>query len=352
MKNPTLHSSRHLAVTFAAVLALQLTANLGRAQDRLSQEKGATLSGIITSLDRDKITIEVRGEPQNIPVNEVSKIIFEDEPRIMDRSRDLARQGQYELARDELKKVDAASIKNVNAKNDLAFYIAYCEGKLALQGKGDKAAAVKALVAYDKENPNGHHYWEVSQLLGQLAGSMARYDAAQNFYKRMGESTFSEIKNQGAYQEAVTLVMQSKTADAKPLLQKLSELNATNPKDVRVKQLAAVALAQCTLMEGDADGALKSVNQWIANGDSTDVELFGKLYNLQGACYQKLNKTNEAVLAYLHTDLLFSSDAENHAESLYYLGLLWPSLNETQRAVDARSRLTSLYSGSMWAGKQ
>lgn len=351
--NDYLFTRLHRFVSMTATLVtVTVAANFGAAQDRISQEKGATLSGIITTLDRDKVTIEVRGEPQNIPVNEISKIVFEDEPNMLGRARELTRQGQYEQARDELKKIDAASIKNANAKSDLAFFLAYCEGKLALQGKGDKAAAVKSLVAYDKDTPNSYHYWEVSQLLGQLAGSMSRYDAAQNFYKRMSESTFSEVKNQGAYQEAVTLILQGKTADAKPRLEKLAGLNATNPKEVRVKQLAEVALAQCMLLDGDAQGALNKINEWISNGDSTDIELFGRLYNLQGACYLKLNKTNEAVLAFLHTDLLFSGDAENHAEALYHLGVLWPSLNETQRGVDARSRLTTLYSGSMWAGKQ
>ena len=352
IKNPMKRFITGAVLVTGFATSLLLNASTIFAQDRLVQEKGATLSGIITKLERDNVTIEVRGEPQNIPVNEISRILFEGEPSNLGRARELARQGQYEQARDELKKIDAAAIKNDNAKRDLAFYLAYCDGKLAMQGKGDKAAAVKSLVTYDKDNPTSYHYWDVSQLLGQLAGSMSRYDAAQNFYKRMGESSFAEVKNQGKYQEALTLLMQNKIAEAKPLFTQLQGISASNPKDVRIKQLSEVALAQCTLGEGDAQGALTKVNQWIANGDSTDIELFGKLYNLQGACYQKLNKSNEAILAYLHTDLLFSGDAENHAEALYFLGVLWPSLNETQRAVDARSRLTSLYSGSMWAGKQ
>lgn len=342
----------------AAILTTSLAASLvwnvaeTSAQDRLVQEKGATLSGIITKLDRDTVTIEVRGEPQNIPVNEINRILFEGEPSTLGRARELTRQGQFEQARDELKKIDAAAIKNDNAKRDLAFYLAYCEGRLALQGKGDKAAAVKSLVTYDKDNPTSYHYWDVSQLLGQLAGSMSRYDAAQNFYKRMSESTFTEVKTQGKYQEALTLLMQNKVAEAKPLFTQLQGISATNPKEVRIKQLSEVALAQCTLAEGDSQGALTKINEWIAKGDSTDIELFGRLYNLQGGCYQKLGKTNEAVLAYLHTDLLFSGDAENHAEALYYLSVLWPSLNETQRATDARSRLTTTYAGSAWASKQ
>jgi hypothetical protein len=91
------------------------------------------------------------------------------------------RQGQFEQARDELKKIDADSIKMKMPKKTWHF-ITPCKGKLALQGKGDKAAAVKSLVAYDKDNPNSYHYWGTSsQILGQLASSMFRYDAAQNF---------------------------------------------------------------------------------------------------------------------------------------------------------------------------
>lgn len=346
-----LHKWFTAKVLLAASLIPYLAANVS-AQDRIFPLKGAALSGIINEIDRDKIVIEVRGTPQNVPVTDISKVIFEDEPRTMERARDLTRQGQYEQAKDELQKVDAGSIKNENAKSDLAFLLAYNDGKLALAGKGDKAAAVKALVAYDKDNPNGYHFWETSQLLGQLAGSMARYDNALTFFKRLGESTYPEIKNEGKYQEGVTLLMQGKTAEAKAILEQIQAAAASSPKDVRIKQLAEVGLAQCQLIEGDAQGALTKINEFIAKGDSTDIELFGKLYNTQGACYQKLNKTNEAALAYLHTDLLFSGDPGNHAEALYYLSQLWPSLNETQRATDARSRLTTNYAGSVWVNKK
>lgn len=345
------NNHRTLAIASLCCAAIAGVTETTRAQDRIFPEKGAALSGVINELDREKIVIEVRGTPQNVAVNEIAKIVFEGEPSNMGRARDLARQGQYEQAREEFEKVDAESLKNENAKKDLAFYLAYCNGKLALAGKGDKAAAVKALVAFDKDNPNSYHYWETSQLLGQLAGSMARYDNALSFYKRMGESSFGEVKNQGKYQEGFTLLLQGKVAEAKGVLEPLAGMTASNPKDVRLKQLADVALAQCTLQAGDAAAALAKINEWIAKGDSTDVELYGKLYNAQGSCYQKLGKTNEAVLAYLHTDLLFSGDAENHAEALYYLSQLWPTLNEAQRATEAKSRLTTTYAGSVWASK-
>jgi hypothetical protein len=66
------------AVICSTLLIVACATSTGTAQSN-KPKKGATL-GIITSLDRDKITIEVRGEPQNIPVNEISRLLSKTNP--------------------------------------------------------------------------------------------------------------------------------------------------------------------------------------------------------------------------------------------------------------------------------
>jgi tetratricopeptide (TPR) repeat protein len=89
----------------------------------------------------------------------------------------------------------------------------------------------------------------------------------------------------------------------------------------------------------------------IQENDSTDSQLFAALYNAQGEALQKEQKWEQAVLAYLHSDLLFSNNPETHAEALYHLSQLWAKLGEPQRAAEAKEKLTTLYAGSAWAKK-
>ena len=89
----------------------------------------------------------------------------------------------------------------------------------------------------------------------------------------------------------------------------------------------------------------------IKNEDPKQTELFANAYNILGLCHQQAGEDLQAVLAFLHTDLLFSNQAAAHAEALYYLSQLWPKLDKNDRALEARTTLKSLYRNSVWAGK-
>ena len=67
-----------------------------------------------------------------------------------------------------------------------------------------------------------------------------------------------------------------------------------------------------------------------------------------GQCYEALGQNDQAALAYLRTDLLFSSSPDLHAEALYHLSQLLPKVNETQEGTAARNRLKAKYPASTW----
>ena len=115
---------------------------------------------------------------------------------------------------------------------------------------------------------------------------------------------------------------------------------------------ATIGKAECLAATGQAAAGIKLLEEIIDNQDSSDAKLFGRAYNALGACYAKSSKPKEAVLAYLHTDLLFNSDSETHAEALYRLSKLWGDINQPDRAKRVREALQNNYPDSRWATRK
>ena len=91
--------------------------------------------------------------------------------------------------------------------------------------------------------------------------------------------------------------------------------------------------------------SLEITNQLIADLNPTDVEMAARIYNAQGAGYEASGDTEGAILAYLHTHLMFSLQPDAHAQALQRLAELWPQVGKPERAAEARQELQQRYPG-------
>jgi tetratricopeptide (TPR) repeat protein len=119
------------------------------------------------------------------------------------------------------------------------------------------------------------------------------------------------------------------------------------------KLLATIGRAECLAGLARPDEGIALATKVIDENDSKEKPvLFARAYNALGVCYLRAGKPEEALLAFLHVDLLFTQDPDAHAEALYHLTALWKALNHPERALQARSLLLDRYSGSPWTNKQ
>jgi predicted negative regulator of RcsB-dependent stress response len=114
---------------------------------------------------------------------------------------------------------------------------------------------------------------------------------------------------------------------------------------VRLKSLAKAGQAVVLAKQGNAQQALSLVSSLIGELAPVDSQLGARIYNAQGACLEALNDREGAVLAYLHTHLMFSGQADAHAEALLRLVELWPQVGHPERAAQARQELQQRYPG-------
>ena len=88
------------------------------------------------------------------------------------------------------------------------------------------------------------------------------------------------------------------------------------------------------------------VDGLIAELNPGDIEMSARIYNAQGASYEAAGDAEGAVLAYLHTHLMFSAVPDAHAEALKRLVELWPKIGKPERAAEARQELQQRYPGA------
>lgn len=87
----------------------------------------------------------------------------------------------------------------------------------------------------------------------------------------------------------------------------------------------------------------------ILDTDPEQKELQARAYNNLGNSYEQAGRTKDALLAYLHVDVLYSTVPDAHAEALSHLATLWDSVGQSNRAREAKQMLTDKYGGSRWA---
>jgi tetratricopeptide (TPR) repeat protein len=343
MKRLVLAPAFCLFLTSAAVLPAQQF-------DQVVPLSGSTTSGVIVGETATHVEIEVRGEKRQVPVNEIKRVTFGEDPTDLKRGRDNIQTGNYEAGLDDLKKVNPASLARAFIKQDYAFYRALAIGRLALSRGGDKTAATTAMMNFVRAAPTSFHFLDAAELLGDLAVSQGKYPEAARYYAAIAaKAPWSDYRMRGGVLEGRALIAQKKFTEAQAKFDGVLAINDDAPAAVQQKLVAEVGKAVCMAEQGQHEPAVVVLNKIIAENDPKSMELFGRAYNALGRCHLKANRDKDALLAYLHVDLLFYGNPEVHAEALYNLNKLWAGANRAERAVEARNLLTTRYAGSPWA---
>lgn len=319
-----------------------------RADDLIYPVTGANIFGSIQEITKDKVVINARNGPQNVAVNDILRLHFEGEPTQLKRTKELVANGQFVEALAEIKKIDASSLKSDDVKKEQEYYRGLIEARLALIGKGDPTKAFAALKKYVSVNKNSHHLYEAAEMMGEMATLLG--EKASPYFSALTKAPFPDYVAKGKYLEGRALLSQGNPTEARKLCAEVAAMQASKPV-LRLQHLAKVVEVRCDIAEGKTTEAIAIINQLIQDNDSQDSELFARIKNAEGECYLKMNNLGFAKLAYLTTDGLFSNQPESHAEALYNLVRIWSKQGNVQQAAEAKEKLNSMYSGSIWAKK-
>ena len=118
----------------------------------------------------------------------------------------------------------------------------------------------------------------------------------------------------------------------------------------RQKQAAMLGRASALAGADKADEAIKLVEDFIAKNDAENAELFARAYIVLGNCHKAAGKKKEAVMDFLHVDLLYPRFADLHAEALGNLAMLFGEIDkpdsEAQSLARAQGKISQQHLGA------
>jgi tetratricopeptide (TPR) repeat protein len=351
-----INMTRKSILGFSIALAILLpTVASAQQLDSIVGARGTPTFGTVAEMSREQVTMDTRQGKKQFAVNEIQKLSFGDEPVELRRARESILRGQLESARADLDRIVVSEVRRKEAIQDIEFYKGFCDGRLALAGGGDKATAVRELRTFleKPENKDSYHYYDVVELLGDLAIGLSSYENAVKYYDMLAAAPWPDYQMKAAVLAARAMVANQQYDEAAQKYETVLGMGIDDARARELKQFATVGKAVCLAETGKADEGVALVTSIISENDSqANPELFGRAYNALGTCHLKADRPQDALLAFLHVDLLFYQDAEVHAEALYYLSELWRTVNKSDRAIRTRSLLKSRYSGSPWANRK
>lgn len=344
-------SRRLPGVAWGVLVAVSLVLPAaGQDEDRVTQVEGRALSGTITAVTANGITIESGGRTTEVEPANIKMVTFANEPRDIVTARRALAEGRLNNALEALEPVDVSRLQPPALAADVRFMQAFCTAKLALTGEAgtldEAAAAIGGFVNADKDS---YRFYEAVEVFGDVLIARGAFDQAEQQYGQMVSSPWAEMQQRGRLKVARTQELQKKWAEAVANYQAVQAVESATAAARQAKLAARVGLARCSAFQGDPTAAIRDLQQLIVEESSTNTELFAQIYNALGNCHVQAGNNKAAINAFLHTDLLYYQTPDYHAEALYQLGNLFAQIGKVNESAEAREKLKSRYAASPWA---
>jgi tetratricopeptide (TPR) repeat protein len=286
--------------------------------------------------------------PETIPVNQIEIVRFDDDPTLLNTARTAVSAGRYEDALETLGRIDVGEVTRQEVKADIDFYKAYCASRIALAG-GTKDAIMSAgskMAAFVQGNSGNYHYLEACEIVGDLLVAAGLSDKAESYYGQLAKAPFPDYKMRAGVALGQAQLASGKAAEALKSFEAVLKFQDPGELADRQRMAATLGRARCLAEAGKADDAIKLVEAVIDKADPERHELLAQAYNALGIAYRKGDRTKDALLAFLHVDVLYFRSSSDHIEALRNLVELWNEVQKPERAAEATRILREQYNRS------
>lgn len=343
-----------LAVAFfasAACNADDLVRYLVKTETGAYEER--SVEGVIVAVSPDGIELEMKDQnalaENPIPSERVLWILLQGAPINLAAARVETEVGNYEEALeklDDIKPEDADPQQYPLVAAEIDWYRAYASLQLALADAGTFSEGGTAMNEFCKEHPDSYRYYESRRLLGdalyamsnlqtQSARRQRNLDNAREAYSTLERANSEIVRARGKLGLATVALAADELDDAETLF---NEVAQHSEFDVEYAE-ATIGLARTTARQGRTEEATELLNELLSVTPNDSTLRRAKIYNALGDVLADANRPQEAVVAYLHIDLLYPAARTERVAALKALVGQWRKLGREDRARETIERL-------------
>ncbi|HET6425542.1 MAG TPA: tetratricopeptide repeat protein [Planctomycetaceae bacterium] len=323
------------------------------AVDSVTKKSGGRVGGKITGGSKTELTIKPpTGDAVNIPANDLQLVDFDDATADLKLGLADENAGRFDAALQRVTK-SKTDTKGDNAllKGEFDFILARLHARIALADPAKRDEAITLLQGFQKSHSDHYRFYDSVTFLGQVQLAKQDYEAARKSFDVLSQAPWSEAKLAAKIASGRILTGENKLDEAVQNFDDAIKTAGSSAGDTARKYEAMLGKARALIAQSKHAEALTTLDEVTLNASPEDTALQAEAYVLQGNALQSLNRAKEAVLAYLHVDILFPREAGYHAESLYHMTKLWKTVQLPERGLEAEAKLQSSYPNSEWTKK-
>jgi tetratricopeptide (TPR) repeat protein len=316
--------------------------------DRIRRTNGVD-SGKITATTPLGVTITKGTVETTVPVEDIESISLAGEPAELTTARTSLQAGRPQEAADALAKIAAGSVPREETQAEVDFYAALAKAQLALAGHGSPDVAATDIRNFMALRNKSFHIPQAIETLGDLLLSTGQFEAARNEYAKLAKAKTPFFELKSALLQGKAWQAEGDQAKSQAEFDKVLASTEQGPSIDSMKLDAALGRAVSQAASGKVNESAAAIGQIIAKAKPEEAKLLARAYNALGDCYKRSGDNRAALFAYLHVDLLFNHQPDEHAKSLHELIPLWKAAGRDTRSQQAAQELQQKYPNSRWA---
>jgi tetratricopeptide (TPR) repeat protein len=309
----------------------------------VKQAVGGRVRGTIQTESPSELVVRLGANSINVPIDQVVSVRYDGQPASMALAEANESGGQLAKAAELYRKAAGEATAKPLIEQTARYKAAEVTADLAMADPSKAAEAITMLEAFVRTYPESRHTAAALDTLARLQLQKGDFSSVDRTIGAL--SKLPAGADRAAVLRAKTLARKGDHAAAIAELDGLikgAPAGSVRQREARLAKAESLAgLKKFTEAETDVRDVIKTL-------PAEDVPAQSTAYNTLGDCLRAAGRPKDALIAYLHTDVLYAKDKEQHPRALARIAQLWRELKRDDRADEVMQRLRQDYPQSPW----